>query len=162
MELSAANRLKRTSPTARTTGKAESTPAAKSPSVQQHRADRLALSQQALSFLEDYNRQVAEKARQEAERKGSGEEELLEFLRKSSKMMDKCNQIAARVRAGDRVPPEDLQYLQNKDPDGYKLAIAMRKPKQDPKEYKSILDDEDKQSMYDGTTVKTNATAGNS
>lgn len=72
------------------------------------------------------------------------EEAQLKHLEKDLKAMKTCHKIAARVMAGDKVPPEDLQYLMTHDPEGYKLALAMRKPKADPKEYKSALDKEER------------------
>ena len=41
-------------------------------------------------------------------------------------------QIAASIMRGDRVPPEDMAYLMNNDPEGYKLAMAMRRENPDP------------------------------
>lgn len=118
------------------------------------RDDRVALSRQALAFLEEQNRQAQERARQESERKSdylldrlnelNGKKDELDNLGKQLKVMHKCQKIAARVMAGDKVPPEDLQYLMNNDPDGYKLAMALRRHKEDPEEHESVLDDEDR------------------
>ena len=58
--------------------------------------------------------------------------------------MRKCQKIAASIMKGNRVPPEDLEYLMKNDPDGYKLAMAMRRENPDPEDEKSVLDDEDR------------------
>ena len=52
--------------------------------------------------------------------------------------------IAARIARGDKVPPEDERYLLERDPTGFKLAMASRRPKRKPKQWKSALTDEDK------------------
>ena len=53
-----------------------------------------------------------------------------------------CQRIAARIMAGDKVPPEDLQYLMGHDLQSYQLAMAARVPKEHPKEWKSALEKE--------------------
>ena len=113
-------------------------------------SDRLTLSQQALDFLKVQNqrmealRQAVQQSREKTE--GTSEEEAqLKHLEQEMKVMNTCQKIAARVMAGDKVPPEDLQYLMNNDPDGYKLALAMRTHKPDPKEYKSALEETDRE-----------------
>ncbi|MBD5162422.1 MAG: hypothetical protein HDT14_10510 [Oscillibacter sp.] len=60
------------------------------------------------------------------------------------KTMERCHKIAARIMRGDKVPPEDERYLMENDPDGYKLALAMRQPRKHPKKWESVLKDEDK------------------
>lgn len=118
---------------------------AKLSSGQPSRSDRLALSRQAVAYLEERNRQMLEESRQrEADASGKGKMDLLE---KGLKAMNKCQKIYARVVKGDKVPPEDLRYLEKNDPEGYKLAVAMRRPNRNPKEWKSELDDEDRASL---------------
>lgn len=68
----------------------------------------------------------------------------LDALQKQLRMQKLCNKIAASIMRGDRVPPEDLKYLAQHDIDGYKLALAMRRPKRNPEKCKSVLKDEDK------------------
>lgn len=147
MELSLTGRLTHTEQPARVERKNVSTAAA-SPKGQT-RADQVSLSKQAVEYLEEQRRlsmerfeqEMAKKAREEAE--GTSEEDKLDALGKALEAMKKCQEIAARIMRGDRVPPEDERYLMESDPNGYKLAIAMRTPKKDPKEWDSILDDED-------------------
>lgn len=156
MELDLTSRLKRTQSAARTPAQIEKSKApekARKPSVMSNE-DRLSLSRQAVDYLERQNREFQEKLeqhrRESAERvthiglgKAHSEDEL-KGLDKSMKTMQKCQKIAARIMRGDKVPPEDEQYLMNNDPEGYKLALALRKPKKHPKEWKSVLDDEDR------------------
>lgn len=126
------------------------------------KSDRLTLSRQAVKILEEQNRRFEEelRARREArmaeysERTESddttADEASVDQLEKSLKVMDKCQKIAARIMRGDKVPPEDEQYLMNNDPEGYKLTLALRKPKKHPKEWESVLDDEDKKAESSG------------
>ena len=65
-------------------------------------------------------------------------------LGEQMKTMERCHKIAARIMRGDKVPPQDEQYLMLNDPDGYQLALAMRKPKRNPKEWESVLKDGEK------------------
>ena len=99
--------------------------------------------------MEEQNRRIQAQARQEQNAKSS-DEAMLDFLDKSMKELDTCQTIAARITAGDKVPDEDLRYLMRHDPDSYRLAIAMRKPKPDPRLWKSALDDEQRESPASG------------
>lgn len=116
------------------------------------RADKLALSRQAVAFLEEQNRQRLAQA--EEQDGGSAREKLLKKMEKDLKKLDKCQRIYARVVNGDKVPPEDLQYLERCDPEGYKLALAMRRPNRHPKEWKSELDDEDRKELQSGEAME--------
>ena len=109
----------------------------------QESADKLTLSRQALAFFEEQNRlrQAEEQRRTAQKQSGSSELDLLE---KALDVQDKCLKIAASIMKGNRVPPEDLEYLMNNDPEGYKLAMALRRENPDPEDEKSVLDDEDK------------------
>lgn len=157
MELRAIERSRRNEQLSKTTA-AKTEPSARpetsaGPQTLQARskADRLSVSRQALAFLEEQNRQVMERAREEAARRDadpldglSEEKDALDFMDKQLKMLNKCQKIAARIMAGDKVPPEDERYLMEHDQEGYKMALALRRPKKHPKEYKSVLDDEDR------------------
>ena len=55
------------------------------------------------------------------------------------KILKICSKIAARIQAGDNVPLKDLQYLMKNNPLAYKMAMASRKPKKDPKECESVV-----------------------
>lgn len=111
-------------------------------------ADRLALSQRAVNMLEEWTRQEAQERAKRQKDRMAGKEEAsgspLDAAVKTLKAMQQCQKIAARIRAGDKVPPEDEKFLQENDPAGYQLAIASRKPKKDPKEWDSVLEDEKK------------------
>lgn len=99
--------------------------------------------------------EARKKAEEEAKRKA--EEQQLEMLReelKNSKeqaeataegfeSFGKCLTIAQRITRGDNVPMKDMKYLMEHEPDLYKQAIMMRQPNDDPKNYKSVLDEDD-------------------
>lgn len=156
MELDLTSRLKRSQNVARASANPEKsdTPVRTQKPAVGSKEDRLSLSRQAVAYLEEQNRQFQEKLeqhrRESAERVthiAIGKEQSdtdADSLGKAMKTMQKCQKIAARIMRGDKVPPEDEQYLMNNDPDGYKLALALRKPKKNPKEWKSVLDDEDR------------------
>lgn len=148
MELSVTGRLKRAEQTA--VPQVQKAPMEKT-KVQQRREDRLSLSKQALAMLEEQNRQAREQKAKEIEEMKQSANSEIDAAAKALKKMLKCQKIAARIMAGDKVPPEDEKYLMDNDPESYKLAIAMRKPKEDPKEYDSVLDDEDREGGAEST-----------
>ena len=68
----------------------------------------------------------------------------LDLLSNGLRVLELCQKIAASIMKGNRVPPEDLEFLMKNDPDGYRLAMAMRRHNPDPEDEKSVLTDEDK------------------
>ena len=145
MELSISGQRRQAAKIAQNTPRAEK-PAGTgtAPALKRAGSDRTAWSQAALSFLQELNRQDMEKQRklQEAKQKGNSE---LDCLNEALKVMERCQKIAARIIKGDKVPPQDERYLMENDPDGYKLALACRQPKEKPKEWESVLDEEDRE-----------------
>lgn len=127
-----------------------SAPAQAQPPLKKAPADKLSLSRQALAFLEEQNRQAMEREQRRQSRMNDSLSSMesakseLDAMGKKLKVMSKCQKIAASIMKGDRVPPEDLEYLMNNDPDGYKLAMAMRRHKKDPEKCESVLDEEDR------------------
>lgn len=157
MELRGTREMRRNEQLARaTTKKADSSaaPAQPQPARSQAGSDKLTISRQAVDYLEEMNRQMWESAQEREARKHSWLDGQLSALETKSKQLDemgrkldilnKCQKIAASIMKGDNVPPEDLRYLMEHDQAGFKMAIAMRRPKKDPEECKSVLDDEDK------------------
>lgn len=142
MELSVSGQRRRTAQITKIAPQAAKKTSAGKTSPLRAKSDKAAWSQGALAFLQEVSRQDLEKQRKllEAKQKSSGE---LDVLSKSLKTMEKCQKIAARIMRGDKVPPQDEQYLMEADPDGYKLAIACRTPKEKPKEWDSVLEDEE-------------------
>lgn len=117
------------------------------------RSDRLSLSRQTASFIQEQDRLAQEVAKviqrftansTDAEQGKTEDEMLAEEL----KVKARCQKIAARLMKGDKVPPKDLQYLAQNDMQAYKLAMAARMiaPKKKPKEWESVLKDEEEQS----------------
>ena len=134
--------------------KAQAAPA-QSQQAQRRPADKLTLSRQALSYLEEQNRLVWEREQEREQRRQSRMNDSLSALdtaksqldamEEKLKVMNKCQKIAAAIMRGDRVPPEDMAYLMNNDPEGYKLAMAMRRENPDPEDCESVLDEEDRE-----------------
>ena len=114
-----------------------------SPWAGRAQSDQVALSKQVLAVVQMQNRiRALEQATENA--RNSPEAKALESMRKAMKVRKACNRIAARIRAGDQVPLKDLRYLLKNDPHGYQLAMAARKPKEDPKKWESAIPKEEK------------------
>lgn len=142
MELSISGQRRWAVETVKTAPQAEKKPAGVRAGISKPRTDRASWSQAALAFLQEANRQDMEQRRKllEAKQQKNGE---LDALNEALKKMERCQKIASRIMRGDRVPPQDEMYLLDNDPDGYKLALACRKPKEKPKEWDSVLEDEE-------------------
>lgn len=142
MELTISGQRRRAVETVKTAPQAEKKPAGVRAGISKPRTDKASWSQAALSFLQEANRQDMEQRRKllEAKQQKNGE---LDALNEALKKMERCQKIASRIMRGDKVPPQDEMYLMDNDPDGYKLALACRKPKEKPKEWDSVLEDEE-------------------
>lgn len=133
------------------TGAPETAPAEPRPDT-----DTLSLTQQSVEELAEQSQRLKNLLEQPVEEPvqpfpdffGLDEEETgsseLDAMEEGLKTMQKCQEIARRIMRGDKVPPEDERYLMENDPDGFKLALAMRTPKKHPKEWESVLKDEKK------------------
>lgn len=112
--------------------------------------DKMTLSQQAIEYIDRQRdqllRELAERrARQESRwAQAQNQSSELDMMSKQMKVLELCEKIAASIMKGNRVPPQDLAYLMKNDPEGYKLAMALRRHNPDPEDEKSVLDDEDK------------------
>ncbi len=126
-------------------------------------ADRLELSRQWVEAMEEQRArtQAAMLAGGKKAEEDSGgllgymetEEDKLDAMSEQLDTQMKCLKIAMNIMKGKKVPPEDERYLMEHDPDGYKLAIAMKSmTKEDKKECESVLDDEDKEGGESGET----------
>ena len=156
MELRTTRELRRNEQLSKTMAKkaGADAPAPAQSAPKQPPADKLTLSKQALSFLEEQNRKRLEQDMEREQRRQARMSDSLSQLESSKghldrldkalKVLSKCQKIAASIMKGNRVPPEDLRYLMENDPEGYKLAMAMRRQNPDPEDEKSVLDDEDK------------------
>lgn len=161
MELRSTRELRRNEQIARTTAKkAEaSAPTRKAPA--QPAADKVTLSRQAVSYLEEQNRRMWQYQQEREQRRQSrldSELSALDTAKNRLKRMEdeldilnKCQKIAASIMKGNRVPPEDLRYLLEHDQAGYKLAMAMRRHNPDPEDEESVLDDEDRNGAVEGS-----------
>ena len=160
MELSVSGRQRRAAQAAQAAPRGEKKPAGTGGGRAQARpgSDRATWSQGALAFLQEVNRQDMEARRKllESKQRKSGD---LEAMSESLKVMDRCQKIASRIMKGDKVPPQDEMYLLDNDPDGYKLALACRVPKEKPKEWESVLEEEEEDGSG-GETADSTETAG--
>lgn len=126
-------------------------------------ADRLELSRQWVEKAQEQSAQLQALLSQSSQKREEDEGGILGYMKTEedkldalSKAMDvqmKCLKIAMNMMKGKKVPPEDEKYLMEHDPNGYKMAIAMKAlVKEDKKECESVLNDEDKK---DGETSGT-------
>lgn len=126
-------------------------------------ADRLELSRQWVEAMEEQRArtQAALLAGGKKAEEDSGgllgymetEEDKLDAMSEQLDTQMKCLKIAMNMMKGKKVPPEDERYLMEHDPDGYKLAMAMKSmTKEDKKQCESVLDDEDKEGGESGET----------
>lgn len=157
MELRSTREMRRNEQLSRTAVKKADTPASSAqpqPARSQAGSDKLTLSRQAIDYLEEMSQKMWESAQEREARKHSWlddqlsawetKEKQLDAMGEKLKILEKCQKIAASIMKGDNVPPEDMAYLMEHDQAGFKMAIAMRRPKKDPEDVKSVLDDEDK------------------
>lgn len=63
----------------------------------------------------------------------------------SVKVMSRCMKIAQRIMNGDNVPIKDMKYLRENYPDLMRQAFLFRRSNPEPKDYKSVLEDEEEQ-----------------
>lgn len=115
-----------------------------SPLAGRAKRDQVTLSKQVLAVVQMQNRMRAIKQAQ-GNAENSPEAQVLDSMRKAMKVLKICNKIAARVRAGDNVPLKDLRYLMKHDPQAYQMAMAARKPKEDPKKWESAIPKEEQE-----------------
>lgn len=152
MELRATREMRRNAQLDKAMAKKADAPDASGGLIQSARKqaeDRCTLSRQALAYLEQQNRlqQELDERRARTEQRLSEQQNKsseLDMLSKTMDVMNKCLKIAASIMKGNRVPPEDMQYLMKNDPEGYRMALALRRENPDSKEEKSVLTDEDK------------------
>lgn len=162
MELRTTRELRRNVQLDKRVGKkaeAPDTPAEARTTPQKEPVDKLTLSRQAVAFVEERSRkmwaevrereQQRQKRMDSASKPGSGE---LDLLSQGLKVLELCQKIAASIMKGNKVPPQDLKFLMENDPAGYRLAMAMRRHNPDPEEVDSVLEDEDKNSGSAGDT----------
>lgn len=157
MELRATREMRRSEQLSKAMAKKAETadaPAQTRAARPQSPTDQVSLSRQALSFLEEQNRKMWELAQEREQRRQdrmdgrlsaleSAKQEL-DTMSEKLKVLSNCQKIAVSIMKGNRVPPEDLRYLMENDPEGYKLAMAMRRENPNPEDEKSVLDEEDK------------------
>ena len=110
------------------------------------RMDKLELSAAVVDALRAKEREKAKSKGLIALMRGPEKDPQIEAMKKQMKTLRQCAKIAASLREGDNVPPEDLRFLLRNNPQMYTLAMAMRKPKEDPEDCKSVLEKEEEES----------------
>ena len=156
MELRTTRELRRNAQVDKYMGKkAETADAPARAQAPKEPVDKLTLSRQAVAFVEEQSRkmwdEVREREQQRQERMNaepsSGE---LDLLSNGLKVLELCQKIAASIMKGNHVPPEDLKFLMENDPAGYRLAMAMRRHNPDPEDVDSVLEDEESRGGSNG------------
>ena len=153
MELRTTRDTRRNAPVDKIMGRkaeAQDAPAGAQPPQRKEPVDKLTLSRQAVAFVEEQSRKMWDEVREREQRRqsrmnsaGKPANSELDLLDQGLKVLELCQKIAASIMKGDKVPPEDLKFLMENDPDGYRLAMAMRRHKEDPEEVDSVLEDEE-------------------
>lgn len=119
----------------------------RSSSFSTSRMDKLELSAAVVDALRAKEREKAKsKGLIALMRPQQQKDPQIEAMKKELKTLRQCAKIAASLREGDNVPPEDLRFLLRNNPRMYTLAMAMRKPKEDPEDCKSVLEKEEEES----------------
>ncbi len=124
-------------------------------------AEGLGLSQEnkdekAMSLQEAYEKnmyqEMMESAKESAEAQDEGFQDMAKAL-----------EIARRIMDGDIVPQEDEQFLMEYDSELYMRVKSMAKPKEDPKEYDSLVEaeEENKEDGIAGTAIDGSHLASN-
>ena len=112
-------------------------------------SDKLSLSRQAVAYIDQQRAQLEQKLEEHRAKQRSklaeaqGKSKELDMLGEQMKVLELCMKIAASVMKGDKVPAKDLEFLRLNDPDGYRIAMALRRHKDDPEEVDSVLEDEE-------------------
>lgn len=157
MELNAIDQMKRTAVRGRERKTDAPETAGAASAGTQPKKDSIDLAERAVAALKEQNQRLMNLLQQQeremekppalwemAEAGGKSESDMLDALGENMKVVDRCHKIAVRIMRGDKVPPQDEQYLMKNDPEGFKLAMAMRRPKRKPKKWESVLKDEEK------------------
>ncbi len=123
-------------------------------SKQSTAGDSFLLSKEAKAFLE-----AQKLAEEKSKSKNKDNSELMKQLNaanetaekqlEDSENLRKCMLIAIRMMSGDNVPTSDQQFLKERNLGMYKQAVTLSSvsEKENPKTYKSVLSDEDKEKM---------------
>lgn len=74
----------------------------------------------------------------------------IEGMKEAFETMSKCLQIAMSIMDGDNVPQKDIQFLMENNPDLFKMAMSVRKMKEDPEDKDSVLEDEEDKANESG------------
>ena len=80
-------------------------------------------------------------------------DKAMEAMAKEMEKQRKAMIIAMRIAAGDNVPVQDKEFLLEQAPGMYMKAHLMRMHRDNPRDYDSILTDEDRQSAEHGESV---------
>lgn len=96
--------------------------------------------------------QMLESVRQQSEQMRKQSEQQSKALKEAMETMKRCGKIAKNISKGLKVPPKDVQYLIETDPNQYMMAMALRMMEEEKnKKAKSELKDkEDQESQENG------------
>lgn len=122
--------------------------------------DQLTLS---LAYLEEQTKRAWElSALEQQQMESSGNSDQLEALKEAMDILEACAKIAASIMRGDQVPTKDLQYLMEHDIQGYQLAMAMRRTKEDPEKCKSVVPEEEQKTQGSSAAAPVEGASGSS
>lgn len=113
------------------------------------RAEEIQFQRQQKAFLMQIMREDAQKAREVAEMKAEEARRMLKVMK-----------IAARIAAGHNVPIQDREFLMNESPGMYMLANSARTPQENPRDYETLLDNENESAINtENATITSGSTS---
>lgn len=142
------------------TGEEPQKPKQADPAPRSSSTDQLALSREALAYLEEQAAKARETTLSTLAEPKEKEDNQGDALDKAMKTMRRCQEIARRIMRGDHVPAKDRKYLLEHDSKGYQMAMVSRRHNPDPKKWESLVDKEereDKQHNVTPTSAPTSA-----
>lgn len=120
------------------------TPMYKEKSLSPEEKEQLADEQKRLKEEEERRRQTEKQNELDMlKRNLEASNKQAEAMEEGFEAYSKCLTIAMRITKGDIVPLKDMKYLMEHEPELYKQATLLRQPNNDPKKWKSVLEDEE-------------------
>lgn len=116
----------------------------------QREIDRLEWSRSALARLQQPEQEKTSSFLDLLVPEPEDSSQEMDSLKKMMEVMKLCAEIASRIRHGDNVPQKDMDFLINSDPAQYLMAILMREAKEHPKEWDSIVPNEESSQSVSG------------
>ncbi len=100
-----------------------------------------------------------QKMEEQLKREAEAAKKRMEAEQEALKIQMTCLKIAGRIIAGDKVPTKDHQYLVKHDSKLYGKALMMRVIKEEPKEYKQLSEEEERNNPLSKSSTNSEVTS---